>query len=95
VEKCVGDFCEYVMVEKNRGPLAIRKNILEDYKKYFGDKKMNEENYSVTLPYEISFQLILRTRECAIEIIEILRKNKIFSKHSVKYNYNNLEPPLH
>ena len=55
VEKCIGDFCDYVMVEKNRGPLAIRKNILEDYKKYFGDKKMNEENYSVTLPYEISF----------------------------------------
>lgn len=41
IERCVGDFCEFVMVEKNRGPLAIRKNILEDYKKHFGEKKMN------------------------------------------------------
>lgn len=55
VEKCCGDFCEYMMVEKNRGPLAIRKNILDDYKKHFGEKKLNEENFSVTLPYEISF----------------------------------------
>ena len=36
IEKCVGDFCEYIMVEKNRGPLAISKNILENYKKHFG-----------------------------------------------------------
>lgn len=31
IEICQGDFCEYVMLEKNRGPLAIRKNILDDY----------------------------------------------------------------
>ena len=39
VEKCSGDFCNFVMTEKNRGPLALRKNILDEYKKYFGDKK--------------------------------------------------------
>ena len=50
------------MMEKNRGPLAVRKNIMEDYKKHFGDKRSNEEAVSINLPYEISNQLILRTR---------------------------------
>jgi hypothetical protein len=76
------------MVEKNRGPLAIRKNILEDYKKNFGDKKLHEDTMSVTLPNEISFQLVLRTRECATEVIDLLRKNKIFSKISTHHFTN-------
>jgi hypothetical protein len=82
VEHCCGDFCDYIMIEKNRGPLAIRKNILDDYKKHFGDAKTSEENFSVTLPFEISFQLILRTRECSNEVIEIMKEKKIFSKYS-------------
>ncbi|CAK58331.1 unnamed protein product (macronuclear) [Paramecium tetraurelia] len=82
VQRCVGDFCDYIMEEKNRGPLQIRKNIVTDYKKYFGNKKMNEEKFSVTLPHEISFQLILRTRECSQEVIEVLMKNKIFTRNS-------------
>jgi hypothetical protein len=39
VEKCEGDFCDYEMLEKNTGPLAMRKNILEEYKKHFSVKK--------------------------------------------------------
>ena len=38
VERCQGDFCDYIMIEKNRGPLTLRMNILDDYKKHFGDK---------------------------------------------------------
>ena len=55
VEHCVGDFCDYIMIEKNHGPLAIRKNILEDYKKHFGESKQTDDAFSVTLPFEISF----------------------------------------
>ncbi|KAL4503210.1 hypothetical protein ABPG72_000816 [Tetrahymena utriculariae] len=94
VEKCGGDFCDYEMLEKNTGPLAMRKNILEEYKKHFGVRKEQLENIAISLPYEISNQLILRTREYALQVIEILRKNKIFSKESqiVKsqnYHYTN------
>lgn len=78
------------MVEKNRGPLAIRKNVMEDYKKHFGEKKEQESALSVTLPHEISYQLILRTRECALEVIDLLRKNKIFAKNS-NHHYTNEE----
>ena len=78
------------MVEKNRGPLAIRKNVLDDYKKHFGEKKVQEEIFSITLPHEISFQLVLRTRDCAMEVIDLLRKNKIFSKVS-NHHYTNEE----
>lgn len=60
----------------------MRKNILEEYKKHFGVRKEQLENIAISLPYEISNQLILRTRENALEVIEILRKNKIFSKES-------------
>lgn len=38
VEKCAGDFCDYIMMEKNRGPLALRKTILDNYKKHFGER---------------------------------------------------------
>ena len=30
-EACGGDFCTYQMLEKNRGPLAMRKNIMDEY----------------------------------------------------------------
>lgn len=60
----------------------MRKNILEEYKKHFGIRKEQFENIAITLPYEISNQLILRTRENAVSVIDILKKNKIFSKES-------------
>lgn len=84
VEKCVGDFCDYTMLEKNRGSLTLRKNILDDYKKQFGDKQEQTSNVATSLPHEISNQLILRTREQSADVIQILYKNKIFKKGSVR-----------
>lgn len=43
---------------------------------------MNEEKFSVSLPHEIAYQLILRTRECFTEVIELLKRNKIFNRES-------------
>ena len=83
VEKCGGDFCDYIMMEKNRGPLALRKNILDEYKKHFGEKKDHLGNIAICLPHEISNNLILKTREKGEEVVEILRKNRIFMKNSV------------
>ncbi|EGR30343.1 hypothetical protein IMG5_134330 [Ichthyophthirius multifiliis] len=80
VEKCGGDFCDYEMLEKNTGPLAMRKNILEEYKKHFSVKKEQLENLAVCLPHEISNQLVLKTRKNAQTVINLLRKNKIFRK---------------
>ena len=37
VEKCEGDFCDYTMADRNKGPLALRRNIQEEYKKHFGE----------------------------------------------------------
>ena len=42
------------MVLIQRGPLAMRKNILEEYKKHFGVRKEQLENVALSLPYEIS-----------------------------------------
>ena len=82
VEKCEGDFCEYVMMEKQRGPLALRKNLLEEYKKHFGEKGEDLGNIAISLPHEISNNLILKVRERALEVIQVLRKNRIFKKDS-------------
>jgi len=43
------------------------------------------ENISLNLPYEISNQLIMKVRENAQEVIEVLKKNHIFQKNSVNY----------
>lgn len=40
-------------------------------------------NMSLNLPYEISNQLVLKTRENSDEIIKILIQHKIFLKESV------------
>ena len=82
IEKCGGDFCEYTMMEKNRGPLALRKNILDEYKKHFGEKKEDLGNIAINLPHEISNNLILKTRERGEEMVVVLRKNRIFMKTS-------------
>jgi hypothetical protein len=75
------------MMEKNRGPLALRKNILDEYKKHFGEKKEDLGNIAISLPHEVSHKLILRTRERAEEVVQILRKNRIYMKNSVKFLY--------
>jgi hypothetical protein len=39
IEKCGGDFCNYVMLEKSKGPLAIRQGLKEEYQKSFTETK--------------------------------------------------------
>ena len=82
IEKCKGDFCVYTMMDRNRGLLALRKSIMDEYKKHFGQKKEDLGNIAISLPHEISNNLILKTRERSEEIVQILIKNKIFKKHS-------------
>ena len=82
IEKCLGDFCVYTMMDRNRGPLALRKSIMDEYKKHFGEKKEDLGNIAISLPHEISNNLLLKTRERSDEIVQILIKNKIFKKHS-------------
>ena len=80
IEKCLGDFCVYTMMDRNRGPLALRKSIMDEYKKHFGEKKEDLGNIAICLPHEISNNLLLKTRERSDEIVQILIKNKIFKK---------------
>lgn len=54
IEKCGGDFCDYAMMEKKTGPLALRKNIFDEYEKHFGKKKEDLGNIAISLPNEIS-----------------------------------------
>jgi hypothetical protein len=35
LEKCEGDFCDFIMLEKNKGPLQLRKGIAENYRSAF------------------------------------------------------------
>lgn len=42
------------MMEKKTGPLALRKNILEEYDKHFGAKKQDLGGFAINLPNEIS-----------------------------------------
>ena len=82
-EKCEGDFCEFTMMDRNRGPMAMKKNIMDEHKKHFGDKKEDLGNIAINLPHEISNNLLLKVRERSEEIVDILIKNKIFHKNSV------------
>ncbi len=58
--------------------------MVDEYQKHFGKKKEELGNISISLPHEISNQLILKTRENAKQVIKILVKNRIFRKGSVK-----------
>ncbi len=44
LEKCGGDFCDFIMLEKNKGPLQLRKGIAENYKSAFNQKNNTLEN---------------------------------------------------
>ncbi|KRX11010.1 hypothetical protein PPERSA_03068 [Pseudocohnilembus persalinus] len=91
VEKCQGDFCNYQMMEKKTGPLAIRKNIFNQYEKHFGAKQEDLGNIAIDLPYEINNQLIMKVRTRSDEVCELLIKNRIFQKTSKQMNYQNEE----
>ncbi|EGR30022.1 hypothetical protein IMG5_143970 [Ichthyophthirius multifiliis] len=96
IEKCGGDFCNYEMLEKNNGPLAMQMFSIEDQKKKIQlNQTKNIDNISISLPYEISNQLVLKTRQNSSEVISILLKNKIFQSDSSivkqKYEYQNDE----
>mgnify|MGYP000379636400 CR=1 FL=1 len=62
----------------------MKKSIADEQKKIFGSKKEDLNHISLNLPYEISNQLILKTRENSSEIVEILKRNRIFNKSSVR-----------
>ena len=72
------------MMDRNRGPLALRKSIMDEYKKHFGEKKEDLGNIAICLPHEISNNLLLKTRERSEEIVQILIKNKIFKNKAIK-----------
>ncbi|CAD8212532.1 unnamed protein product [Paramecium octaurelia] len=88
LERCQGDFCNYKLIEKNKGPLQLRKGLLETYKNVFKESKQTVSNMSTNLPYEISLQLIVRTRDDHKEVIELFKKYKIHLE-----NYNPEEHP--
>ncbi|CAK57345.1 unnamed protein product (macronuclear) [Paramecium tetraurelia] len=88
LERCQGDFCNYKLIEKNKGPLQLRKGLLETYKNVFKESKQTVSNMSTNLPYEISLQLIVRTRDDHKEVIELFKKFKIHLE-----NYNPEEHP--
>lgn len=68
--------------------MALRKNIFDEYEKHFGKKKEDLGNIAISLPNEISNQLILKVRERSEEVIDILIKNRIFKKTSVTIHIN-------
>lgn len=56
---------------------------MDEYKKHFGEKGEELGNIAISLPHEISNNLILKVRERALDVIHLLRKNRIYKKDSV------------